>query len=273
MENKPGKLSKKDLEYIKEHRDDPPEEIAKHLRRNVETIKNYIGKTKISIVRKDDTDEIEIIGRLTGRKDWVSLQKQFTPDELEIFKEHWVKQYKQFNYDVLPTEELQMINAIRLEILVNRNMEERNKAMQQIADIELEIVALEKKLKDEDDDEERSDLIAKIGDAKDLLGTCQMSMNSRTSEFEKFTTKLQASYKDLKSTRDQRYKELHDSSKNFIDWLKLLDSPEFLEKEGKDLALRQIAAHKEYDRLKGIHTYLDGKIDQPLLTPETVSDE
>lgn len=273
MENKPGKLSNQEMEYIREHMDDSAEDIGKVLRRNADTIKKYVGKIKVGVVGTDVTDDIEIVSRLTERKDWPSIERQFSKEELGVFKEHWVKHYKQFNYDVLPTEELQMINAIRFEILINRNMEQRNTCQARIDEMDVEIIQIEKEIKLTIDPDERHELIEKATELKSMRNITEMAITTRTGELEKFTTKLQASYKDLKSTRDQRYRQLQDNRTNFIDWLKDLDNRDFISREGKELALRKLAFKKEKERLSGLHTFLDGKTDQLLLTPETLLEE
>ena len=57
---------------------------------------------------------------LTFRPYWVELQQQFTDDELKLFQYHWARIISQFKDDIIPTEELQVVDLIKLELLMNR---------------------------------------------------------------------------------------------------------------------------------------------------------
>lgn len=270
MENKPGKLSRSDLAYIKEHLDDTPENIAKHLKRNVDTIKNYVQKTHLEVFREESDDDMSIVARLIGRSDWASIQRQFNPEELETFKSMWVDFFKQFSMDVLATEQLQMLNVIKLELLMNRNLEERNKSMKRTAELEQESLDLRKKLEKTTNPLEKEEIGRKLEMNEMMISEARGSTTSRTSEYEKFQTKAAQIYKDLKSTRDQRADELRDTKTTFVDWLKQINDHRKLEREGRELALRKEALVKAKEKLSEYHSYMDDTLDQPLLTPETV---
>jgi hypothetical protein len=45
---------------------------------------------------------------------WREIQKQFDENEQELFLYHWSRIISQFRDDVLPTEELQVIDAIKI---------------------------------------------------------------------------------------------------------------------------------------------------------------
>jgi hypothetical protein len=270
MENKPGKLSKQDLAYIKENLDKTPEQIAAHLKRNVETVKNYIQKTHLELFRSESDDDVSIIARLIGRSDWPSIQRQFNKEELETFKSMWVDFFKQFSMDVLATEQLQMLNVIKLELLMNRNLEERNKASQRLAELEQESLDLRKRLENETNPLEKEKLGREIEINEMRISEARGSTTSRTAEYEKFQTKAAQIYKDLKSTRDQRADELRDTKTTFVDWLKQINDHRKMEREARELALRKEALVRAKEKLADYHQYMDGMVDQPLLTPETV---
>ena len=80
--------------------------------------------------------------------------------------------------------------------------------------------------------------------------------------------------KDLKGTREQRIKAIEDSKLTFASLVKKIASdPSFRKQIGIDMEKMRISMEKEKERLAGYHTYLDGSVDQPFLTPETVQEE
>jgi hypothetical protein len=78
-------------------------------------------------------------------------------------------------------------------------------------------------------------------------------------------------YKDLKATREQRIEKLESNKQTLASLVnQILKDPEFYEQEGKALEKMRLAVLKERERLSDYHTYGDGSIDKPLLTPETI---
>lgn len=53
-------------------------------------------------------------------------------------------------------------------------------------------------------------------------------------------------------------------------WLEYMDNTKVREEEGRKIELLRLAAEASKQRLSQWHTYEDGTVDQPLLTPETV---
>ena len=53
----------------------------------------------------------------------------------------------------------------------------------------------------------------------------------------------------------------------------MLEDEDIREKEGKEMEILKLATAKSKDKLQELHTYNDGKVDQPLLTPESVENE
>ena len=77
----------------------------------------------------------------------------------------------------------------------------------------------------------------------------------------------------MKGTREQRIKRLEDSKQSFTSWIAhLMQNPEILKSYGIEMEKMRLAMIKEKERLSEFHTYEDGQIDQPFLTPETIKD-
>ena len=107
-----GRISKEEERTIARLVDSMvPEDIAKQLDRDVESVNNFIKrKFKVGI-----TNEEAAAYSLEDRPYWIELKAQFTYDELELFKYHWSRIISQFKDDVFPQKNyrLSMSSSLR----------------------------------------------------------------------------------------------------------------------------------------------------------------
>jgi hypothetical protein len=85
--------------------------------------------------------------------------------------------------------------------------------------------------------------------------------------------KQQSIHKDLKANRDARISRIENSKGTWADMLKALDDIAHRTRVGDEMAVMNLAKEKAKDNLSEWHTFEDGKVDQPFLTPETVKSE
>ena len=263
---KKGRFTKTEQEFIKNnHREMSNLEIATHLDRDPVSVQSYI-KEKIGNNTLDDR-EIEALHDLQSRPFWKDLQKQFDEEELQSLLYHWSRIITQFRDDVLPTEELQIIDAIKLEILMNRALIGQQTNMRSIGEYE-ELVTVEKSKSLEVQDKDY------IYNLERQIAVCRAAQDSLTREYKDLQTKKASMLKDLKATREQRIKRLEDSKQTFIGWVRnLMSNPETRQQMGTDMEKMRLAMEAEKKRLSEYHKYEDGNIDQPFLTPDTVKDD
>jgi hypothetical protein len=126
---KKGRISKDEERTIARLVDSmTPEDIAKKLNRDTSSVESFIKrKFKVGL-----TNEEFAAYSLEDRPYWVELKAQFTDHELELFKYHWSRIISQFKDDVFPTEELQVVDVIKLEILMNRCLKGNKENIEQI---------------------------------------------------------------------------------------------------------------------------------------------
>ena len=264
MSRKRGKLSTKEQDYIRQNCFDLSlEEIANNLNRTIEPVKKFIDKENLKA--RDLTDDEHLLSTLRGRYYYAELPKQLSDGEIILFEHMWVDYYKQFNEDVTHTEEMQILEVIRTEILINRSMEDRQKIMENIE-------TLERLIEDEMDKPTDFQDTQALAAFQTQLGAMIGSKSSYINEHEKLLTKKERYLKDLKGTRDQRKRQSDDAKTNFGMWMRQLDNIEMREKEGFDMEVQAIAAEKARKRLAELHEYEDGEVDQPLLNSDTVID-
>jgi len=263
---KKGRFTKTEQEFIKNnHRELSNLEIATRLDRDPISIQSYV-KEKIGNSTLDDR-EIEALHDLQSRPFWKDLQKQFSEEELQSLLYHWSRIITQFRDDVLPTEELQIIDAIKLEILMNRALIGQQTNMSGIREYE-EQVTIEKSKDLEVQDKDH------IYNLERQVAVCRAAQDSLTREYKDLQTKKASMLKDLKATREQRIKRLEDSKQTFIGWVRnLMSNPEARRQMGNDMEKMRLAMEVEKERLSEYHQYEDGNIDQPFLTPDTVKDD
>lgn len=258
---KKGRISKEEERIIGRLVDHVTvEDIAKQLNRDVESIDNFV-KRKFKMGLSD----VEAAAySLEDRPYWIELENQFTPTELELFKYHWTRIISQFKDDVFPTEELQVVDVIKLEILMNRCLKSNKDNL-------TEMTVLEKMLAEEravDKDQRDQDYIFNLERQVASLRASQESLNR---DYRELQTKKAAILREMKGTREQRIKRLEDSKQSFTAWVaSLIQDPERLKRYGIEMEKMRLAMDKERERLSAFHQYEDGQIDQPFLTPDTV---
>ena len=261
---KTGRLSKAEWHYIEENAEKmPPEEIAANLEREVEPVIRYlkrIGKTANKVQAITVQAEYDI----KSRPYWRELKLQFSEDELELFLYHWKQIVAQFRKDVLATEELQIVDTIKLEVLMNRALREQQQSMNTVRELEVEI----DREKDKPTERQDRELIFSM---ERQIASLRAAKEALSREYKDLQTKKSGMYKDLKATREQRIQKLENNKSTMAGLIeKILRDPDFFEEQGKYIEKMRMAMENEMERLADYHQYEDGTVDQPLLTPDTV---
>lgn len=258
---KKGRISKEEERIIARLVDSVTvEDIAKQLDRDVESIDQFI-KRKFHVGL---TNEEAAAFSLENRPYWSELTSQFTGDELELFKYHWSRIIAQFKDDVFPTEELQVVDVIKLEILMNRCLKSNKDNLNEMSMIE-KMIREERSKEKEDRDQDY------LMNLERQMASLRASQESLNRDYRELQTKKAAMLREMKGTREQRIKRLEDSKQSFTSWMAMLmQDPETLKRYGIEMEKMRLAMLKERERLSAFHKYEDGMIDQPFLTPDTV---
>jgi len=269
---KKGRISKQEESYIKENLEAGHNNIAKQLNRDPDSVLDFIRR---KVVRGDFTPptwfdssnpQKQVEYELTIRPYWSELQKQFTEEELQLFKYHWARVISQFKDDVIPTEEMQVVDLIKLELLMNRSLEGNKNNIKEISRIE-QMLEVER---NKDVDSQDRDLLFNM---ERQVASYKASQESLNKDYRELQTKKNSMLKEMKATREQRVKRLEDSKHNFTSWLThLATNPQMTREYGIEMEKMRLAMQKEKERLSEFHKYTDDMIDQPFLTPDTVKD-
>jgi|TARA_R110000744_G_scaffold238416_1_gene355889 hypothetical protein len=265
LTKKRGKLSNGETDYIRQNCFELSiAEIAEELNRTEAPVRKFIDKENLKA--RDLTDEEHLLVNLRKRYYFHELQKQFGHSEIIFFEHQWIDYFRQFTEDVTHTEEMQILEVIRTEVLINRGMEDRQDVVQNVGRLNSLI-----------DEEIRKPPAMQdtqaIASFQTQLGAAMASKSAYINEHEKLLTKKERLLKDLKGTREQRKRNAADAKTNFSAWLKQLDDEEFRKREEQSMEVNRLASIKAIEKLSDYHTYEDGSVDQPFLNADTVKDE
>ena len=262
-ENKRGPWSKEEKQFIADNAAKMDSvQIAAVLKRNPDAVSRYIKTHHAnSFTEKAKNAEYDI----QKSPVWRDLKQQFSPDELEMFLFHWGRIISQFRDDVYPTEEMQVVDTIKLEILMNRAVTQQQKVMR---DIEaLEVALTHERGNIETDSAEINNLERQIG----VLRAAQESLNKDYQDMLKEKNKI---LKEMKATRDARIKHLESNKHNFVTFIRqIVEDGAMRTRLGRDMEKMRLATQVEMQRLSEWHEYEDGEVDQPILTPENMLEE
>lgn len=269
------RLSKLDITFIQKHAETmSAKELSEKLGKDIELIQDYLVKYGVlppppkKGPRQDKSNPLVIRKELKTSEAWFRLQQELTTDELRYFEESYVKLMAQFRGDVLSTEETQIFDCIKLEILKSRNLMERRKSRDDIVRLERLRSDYMKKFSSVSDMEEADRDF--IHDLELQISANKAAEQSRTSEFVKLQERHDALLKNLKATRDQRVKEIESSKENILALFKALQHKDMQQRESRATVLMQMAIEKERNRLGAPATYLDNSQDRPILNSDTV---
>lgn len=265
-EFKRGRFSFDEMSFIEQNCEVlSPEAIAKELNRDPASISDWIKK-KVGFSAKQKK-EAAVANELKQKPYFKELSNQFTPEELEMFQFHFKKMWSQFKDDVFHTEEMQIIDTIKLEILMNRILKSQHENQQDI--IANERIVQNEKARDKD--QRDVDLIMNI---ERQIAILRASQETLSKDYKDLQARKATMLKDLKGTREQRIKAIEDSKLTFASLVKkLATDPQYRNDIGVEMEKMRLAMEIEKERLSDYVQYEDGIVDQPFLTPETLKEQ
>lgn len=267
-QKKRGRFSVEDIKFIRtNHLNMSVDELADKLNREYDTVKAQLVKLGLT---GDANGELlyDMEFELENREYYSNIVKQFTSTELKLFKYLWIKIIAQFNNDVLPTEELQIVDTIKMEIMMNRCLNKQKESLDAIEMYRAELVELSKLEVLEQADKAR---MAQIGVEIANLHAADDAAGNQYRNLQKEKNSL---FEKIKGVRAERVKKIENNKITFNSLLaRLITDTNFRKECGERMELHRLATIDEEVRLAAYHKYEDGEIDQVLLTPDTVKDD
>lgn len=247
------------------------EEIAAKLTRSVNIVEKELANPlpKVGPTPIQRTERTAIRAELRASEKWVRTTKELEPDELMYFEEEYIKLMGQFRGDILASEETQIFDAIKYDILKSRNLLERKRARDEATRLEKQQAEYIASFVDGPagmNEEQRKMVLA----IEMQITKARADEQAHTVDYTKFQERQDALMRSLKSTRDQRVKDFEKSGDTVLSLLKRLQREDVRKEEGRQMELMRLAGEKEYKRLGQRYVYEDGVADRPILSPETV---
>ena len=238
--------------------------ISQHLyRKSVEEIANDLNRSVHHVCMEAGIDE-ETLKDFRFSPDYDSLKNEFNQEELMRFEYKYLEWISQFNKNIVPSEKMQVLLAIKYDILMSRCLEEQLKIQ-----------------KDAKIWEEKMNQVLQGGTldnqtAKDFqslaqtIASLRMCVKDQIKSFTDLTGKHKDLMNQLKATRADRVKTAENAKRDFMTLMKSLVDEKFRAEEAEKLEIVRMATNKEFSRLSNPHKYIDGSKDLPILSPETV---
>lgn len=268
QERKRGKFSgyEKDLIVDMSNRGISDEDIAKEINRTVEMVEEY--RKKQPHINKDN-EVVDLVKVLQSKFYWEEIQEQLLDNKERVFFEStWSSLYSQFAAtDITYTDEMMIRDLCMMDIHLNRCLKTKKQVLEQVNILEREMRLCDSEI---DDEIERMNAVRNLSEQ---IVSLRMSLKGLTSEWKEMQEKKDKKFEQLKSTRAQKIELEEKSGRNFFDMLKLLDTYEKREQEGRMNEIIKLSSAKALSKFHEVTEFEDGSLDRPILTPEIVLKE
>jgi hypothetical protein len=260
-----GPWSKEDRIFIRQNYDKlTPEELAAELRRDADAVRKYLEQQ--GLITAYGVEESKYID-LRKSKHWPNLVTQFNEEELVTVVHHWDSMLEQFHENTTHTEEIQILDVIKVDILGNRLLTSEQQQKKTIDDLDAAIRAERRKpLEDRNTDY--------ILNLEKQIANIYAAVETISREFRELLKQKNAMLDKLKATRDHRVESLEKKHESLISWIRLInEDPNYRKKLGLEMRKMSLGVKEEFIRLSEYHKYADGTVDQPILCAETLKED
>lgn len=269
-----GAISEKEKQFISRNKGVMTDaQMGEELNRSEEFVRKYrvLLAKKISgnapkITNIQDA-RLDVREKIKNSHVWITLKKELNEDELKMFIEKYVDFIAQFQGNILPTEESQLHQAIKFEVLISRELQARKAIEDKIKSLEKELADMPSPINRDQTDMDRAASIENM-----LQSYRASSINSYNAVY-KFEERKEKLLDSLKATRDKRINKIDKVDISWLDVVKSLELEETRDIIGMQLNIGKNTYNKERDRLASPHKFTNDTVDLPLLNAETYSDQ
>ena len=255
-----GRFSKEEKEYVQRMRGTRSiADIAIDLNRSELSVRNHIRKLP-------EKKAEENVNELESTAYWHEIKQQFDDNEIRAFSDEYRGYVDQFRGEVLHSEQIQILDAIKLGLLASRKIKQERALIDEAEEHDRELQALKARGFKQPEDYKRMD------DLEHLIAMNRQQIDSLYKSYKDLLNEKAKVMKDLKATRGQREDISISAFKtSFKDWMKrLIEDRAFRAELGLFGEKHRLATEKEYERLSQPHTYMDGNQDLPIMNSNTV---
>lgn len=256
-----GVLSKEHREFVEANHDKMPiADIAAYLKRSERMIKKTIDALP---QYKQEEDKDEWVSKLHVTSFWTEVKRGLVGNEITYFERAWASYMDQFGSasDILATDQLMIKDLIILDILSNRTINDKANILRRIKDLEEDI---DKEMAKKIDSRDAQEVAA----WRTQLNSLMAAKVSLGKEHLDYQNRKDAKLRDLKGSRDQRFKQIEESKRNIFELIKELDKQSSRKEEGRIMEKMKIAAASTLEDWGNTFKYESGELDKPFVSPE-----
>lgn len=274
MSRKTGKLSKTDEEYIVRNiHSSSLQDIANKLNRNLDPIKRFVERKKL--VAEPTIEEVQdrqrLLSTLHSKPYWKSIVESYTVSEVEYFEGNWMAMVTEFNEELTVGEETHLKDWLCLQIQINRLNKDQKMATETIQRLESEIISDQARLAAIDNpmDTEHITIRQSLALKAAELGAIRASTPQYISQHAKLVDLAGDISKLLKATREKA-RDIKVNEDTYWGYIQLLEDEKQRKIESRQAEILRVAMNTARKRLGSNHMFMDGVVDKPLLSAETV---
>ena len=262
-----GNLTQADREFIASNLNSmSPQEIADKLDRPLHSIEKVISVLAAQLPKAESA---AARWHLKHSMHWKQLKEEFDENELNYIEDQYIKYVDQFKQDIVATEEVQILDLIKIEVLQQRNLKGKQKINENIRRYEQMCQSTLDTVdgnfgKLEDSDKER------IMEMRKNIQAALQAESVRTVEYVSLQQEHNKLAEKVMGSRDQRVKEIMNSKVSWHGHIKKLLERDKQINDSRFLELNKLGAEREFERLSEPHIYADKTTDNPILSAEVV---
>lgn len=264
---KSGAISNSERKFILENMATMSiEDMAKRIGRNISMVEKVIHMQ----TNLPEAESNTVKWHLKRSLNWKHMKEEFTESELDKIEDQYTKYVQQFQENINATEEVQILNLIKIEILMDRNLKGKMKIGESIN----RYSKMVQSIMDAVDDDFSSLTEVQQKNVMDLEKGKQEALgaeSARTTELVSLQKEHNTLMAKVMGSRDQRITEVLNQKVSVFGLIKQLIDVDRQKQDSRILELYGKAADAELMRLAQPHKFLDDSIDNPVLSHEVVT--
>ena len=243
--------------------------VAKKLNRNPATIRKWCQRNGITTYKGSENKNLE--DKKKRSPHFEELANILTEREMDLAVKIYTELMRQFGSDILPSEEIQVIDFCVISASLNRALA-REKEVQKMLDQQMTLRDdLEKEKPGIDDEEDKDDWYDKIDQIDLRISNLDAELKEARKNQLSFFDKKEKATNALGASRNNRAKEIAKSNENWSDFVVYLKTNVgFRTKLGLEIERARLSINEEFIRLSQLHEYADGVVDYPVLNSDVL---
>lgn len=262
MSLKRGKFSTEEERIMQEQAHSATfEQIGRTINRSPEAVQQYLENKGLVVVATTDEihDKTRCLLFLHNQPFWPEIDSIFTKEEVAYFENSWYALYKQASEDIVFSENYHIKEWLTLEIKKHRLLRAEKESLEKIAALK----------KDIEREMQAGIISVELPKLQEELNLREATINGNNKLVESYSKEIRSYTDKLKVDREKR-RDVQATNDTWWGYSKKLEDETHRLSESFHAELGRVAAEKAKDKLMQLNQYIDGDLDYPLLSAETM---